>query len=210
MRRLRSSGAIAATVGIMLALASGVCCMSAEARTQAQLTATYSERVGMVSMLSAGAATCPVTIAEIVDKRQSPQIVGVIAGRGVLAPTDTGAWLRAVLGGLPIRGVTPLFDGVVPTGTPPRRVRVTFESAWITGSPETYTGSVVLRVTALDEPGAARPPTNSQATDHVYRGRISRTAYWSGGTDTLQRAINGAFADALDGMAMDLRKLCAT
>lgn len=204
MARVGSIKDAAAGVSVMLVLASGMVCAGAEARTQAQLTATFNERAGMVSVLPVGPPTCPVTIAEIVDKRQSPQIVGVIAGRGVLAPADTGAWLRAVLGGLPIRGVTPRFDDA-----PIRRVKITFESAWISGSVETYTGSVVLRVTTLDEPGTGQIPSSSQAIDQVYRGRISRTAYWSGGTDTLQRAINGAFADALDGLAMDLRKLCA-
>ena len=44
--------------------------------------------------------------------------------------------------------------------------------------------------------------------DRSYRGRVARTAYWSGGTDTLQSAVDGAFADALDEMAVDLKGMC--
>jgi len=159
----------------------------------AQLTATFDER----DPPKEKASGCRVNF-EIVDGRRSPDLVGVIDRRAIRAPADVQAWMRAVLGGLAARGVDVQFAAAAP-GT--KSARFTLQTAWIQSTVSTYSASVVVRLQAEGAAGAA--------VDRSYRGRVARTAYWSGGTGTLQSAVDGAFADALDEMAVDLKTLCA-
>jgi hypothetical protein len=156
----------------------------------AQLTATFNER----DPPKEKASGCKVNF-EIVDERRSPDLVGVIDRRAVRAPADVQAWMRAVLGGLTGRGVDVEFAAAPST----KSARFTLQTAWIQSTVSTYSASVVVRLQA-----------EGTALDRSYRGRVARTAYWSGGTGTLQSAVDGAFADALDEMAADLKVLCAT
>lgn len=160
----------------------------------AQLTATFKDRDAPNGKPSG----CTVNFAEIVDERRSPEMVGVIERRAVRAPADVQAWMRAVLGGLPARGVDVRFDAAAAPGTTP--ARFTLQTAWIQSTVVTYSASVVVRLQAEGAAGGA--------IDKSYRGRVARTAYWSGGTGTLQSAVDGAFADALDAMAVDLKAVC--
>jgi hypothetical protein len=173
---------------------------AAAKRTQAQLTATFKDRDFPATAGAKPAPACTARFTDIVDIRRSPEMAGVIGQRGVLAPQDVQAWLRAVLGGLNARGVKPDFgaDATVENSAP--TVSFTLQTAWIASTTVTYSASVVIQLKAH---GAA-----GQSLDKSYRGNVSRTAYWSGGVDTLQSAIDGAFADALDAMAVDLRTLC--
>jgi uncharacterized lipoprotein YajG len=166
------------------------------ARTQAQLTATFKDRDRPPGSATVP-ATCQVAFIEIVDARRSPEIVGVIYGRGVLAPKDTRAWLEAVLGGLEARGVHAVFSNGGPA-----TASFTLQTAAIDSSPVTYSANVVIQVKAKGVEG--------RALEKVYRGRVSRTAYWSSGQDTMQSAVDGAFANALDAIALDLRAICGT
>ena len=161
----------------------------------AQLTATFKDRDA--PRPDAKASACTINF-EIVDERRSPDMVGVIERRAVRAPADVQAWMRAVLGGLTVRGVSPRFDAAAAPGTP--SARFTLQTAWIQSTVVTYSASVVVR---LQAEGGTGP-----AIDKSYRGRVARTAYWSGGTATLQSAVDGAFADALDAMAVDLKAMC--
>ncbi len=160
----------------------------------AQLTATFKDRDAPAGKPSG----CTVNFAEIVDERRSPDLVGVIERRAVRAPADVQAWMRAVLGGLIARGVDVRFDSAAAPGTIP--ARFTLQTAWMQSTVSTYSASVVVRLQAEGSAGAA--------IDRSYRGRVARTSYWSGGTATLQSAVDGAFADALDAMAADLKAAC--
>lgn len=164
----------------------------------AQLTATFKDRDGPKGETEAKAPACTVNFAEIVDERRSPELVGVIERRAVRAPADVQAWMRAVLGGLAARGVNAKFEAAAAPGTP--SARFTLQTAWIQSTVVTYSASVVVRLQAEGAAGGA--------IDKSYRGRVARTAYWSGGTGTLQSAVDGAFADALDAMAVDLKAVC--
>lgn len=164
----------------------------------AQLTATFKDRDAPSGEAKGKSSGCTVNFAEIVDERRSPEMVGVIERRAVRAPTDVQAWMRAVLGGLKARGVDAQFGAAPAPGT--RSARFTLQTAWIQSTVVTYSASVVVR---LQVEGAA-----GSAIDRSYRGRVARTAYWSGGTGTLQSAVDGAFADALDSMAVDLKAMC--
>lgn len=146
------------------------------------------------------APSCAVHFTDVVDERDSPEILGVIGRRGVLAPTDIPAWLHAVLLGLEARGIKPIMagDGGASTSMPHAVFRLRI--AWIDSTEVTYSANVSIRLSV----GAA----HGQSMDRDYRGRVSRTAYWSGGVDTLQSAIDGAFADALDDIAADLKPMC--
>lgn len=164
----------------------------------AQLTPTFKDRDASRADARRTPFGCTIHFAEIVDGRRSPEMVGVIERRAVRAPTDVQAWMRAVLGGLAARGVNPRFDAAAAPGVP--SARFTLQTAWIQSTVVTYSASVVVR---LRVEGAA-----GSAIDRSYRGRVARTAYWSGGVDTLQSAVDGAFADALNKMAVDLKSLC--
>ena len=173
-------------------------CPALAAPKPAQLTATFKDRDA--PMAARGTPSrCTVNFAEIVDERRSPETLGVVERRAVRAPTDVQAWMRAVLGGLTARGVNVQFDAPAAPGA--RSARFTLQTAWIQSTPVTYSASVVVR---LQVEGSA-----DSAIDRSYRGRVARTTYWSGGVGTLQSAVDGAFADALDLIAEDLKILCA-
>lgn len=164
----------------------------------AQLTASFKDRDAPRGEVPARTPGCTVNFTEIVDERRSPEMVGVIERRAVRAPADVQTWMRAVLGGLAARGVDARFDAAAAPGA--SSARFTLQTAWIQSTVVTYSASVVVR---LQAEGSAGSPI-----DRSYRGRVVRTAYWSGGVGTLQSAVDGAFADALDSMAVDLKALC--
>ncbi len=171
------------------------------APSPAQLTATFKDRAYANQAASAAAPTCAVSIVGIKDLRSSPELVGVIARRPILAPTDFTEWMHAVLHGLTMRGVAIVYDdkAIPQKGMPV--VAIGLQTAWVASAATVYSANVVVHV-AVDGVGARH-------IDKVYRGRVSRTAYWSGGSDTMQSAIDGAFADALDTIAIDLKEICA-
>lgn len=169
-------------------------------RTQAQLTATFKDRDLSAAGKEKPASACTVNFSDILDERRSPEMAGVIGERGVLAPKDTRVWLQAVLGGLDARGIKPGFEADADALPGAPAARFTLQTAWIASTAVTYSASVVIH---LEVRGA-----DDKILDRIYRGRVSRTAYWSGGVDTLQSAMDGAFADALDAMAVDLIPFC--
>jgi hypothetical protein len=184
---------IGGAIAVCLAIA-----MPAEARLlPAELTASFTDRDAQNATPAKSPAPACAIAFTLADERSSPQLAGVIGKRAVKAPADGGAWLRAVLAGFPRRGIAPQSDAA--QGHAPS-VRLALRTAWIDSSVETYNATVVIAVHG--EASDAAP------VDRTYRGRASRTAYWSGGVDTLQSAIDGAFANALDQMAIDLKPLC--
>lgn len=185
---------------LALTVAFAVAAPALAAPKPAQLTPTFKDRDAPNQAPKHGKPECTIHVAEIVDERRSPDVLGVINRRAVLAPKDVQAWMKAVLGGLTARGVTAIYepDGAAVPQIP--SARFTLQTAWIQSTVVTYSASVVVKLKAEGPAGAA--------VDQSYRGRVARTAYWSGGTDTLQSAIDGAFADALDMMAVDLKSLC--
>ena len=176
---------------VMLAASFAAVAPAAAAPKPAQLMPTFDER----NPPNRADPSCAVRF-EIVDGRRSPDVLGVIDRRAVLAPKDFQAWMKAVLGGLTARGVTARLEPDAAADLP--SARLTLQIASIQSTVVTYSASVVLK---LELSGAA-------PLDRSYRGRVARTAYWGGGTDTLQSAVDGAFADALDEMAVDLKGLC--
>jgi len=166
----------------------------------AQLTPTFKDR-DHPNGASGKTPACSIRFTEIVDGRRSPEVMGVIDRRAIYAPKDFQAWMEAVLGGLAARGVTARLEPDAAAAPDIPSARLTLQIASIQSTVVTYSGSVVVKLQT--EGGAGAP------LDRSYRGRVARTAYWSGGTDTLQSAIDGAFADALNDMAVDLKALCA-
>jgi hypothetical protein len=187
--------------GLILAAAFAGASPSLAAPQPAQLSPTFKDRDAPNRAPREGEPVCAVRFAEIVDARRSPDVLGVIGRRAVYAPKDFQAWMEAVLGGLAARGVTVRHDSDASAAPGIPSVRFTLQIASIQSTVVTYSASVVVKLQA--EGGAGTP------LDRSYRGRVARTAYWSGGTDTLQSAVDGAFADALDEMAVDLKALCA-
>jgi hypothetical protein len=183
---------------ILLVQLAAVSPASAE-RTQAQLTATFKDRNLSSLPKVEPVPACTVYFTEVVDERRSPEMAGVVEQRGVLAPKDVTGWLRAVLNGLTARGIQPSFGTVPLVEAALPAAHFILQTAWIASTEVTYSANVVVRLKA----SAA-----DRSLDQTYRGRVSRTAYWSGGVDTLQSAMDGAFAAALDAMAVDLRRIC--
>jgi hypothetical protein len=165
----------------------------------AQLTASVKDRDRKDAGTPPVPIACAVQFAELGDQRHSPELAGVISGRQVVAPQDVQAWLQAVLGGLVVRGLTPRFGAAGGDTTLPT-ARLDLKLAWVSELPMTFSGNVVVHLTARSPSG--------EVIDKDYRGRATRTAGWSMGVDTMQSAIDGAFADALDAIAPDLTKLC--
>ena len=176
---------------LILAASFAAVAPAAAAPKPAQLTPTFDER----SPPNRANPACAVRF-EIVDGRRSPEVLGVIDRRAVLAPKDFQAWMKAVLAGLTARGVTARLEPDAAADIP--SARLILQIASIQSTVVTYSASVVLK---LELEGQA-------PLDRSYRGRVARTGYWGTGTDTFQSAIDGAFADALDEMAEDLKVLC--
>jgi hypothetical protein len=167
----------------------------------ARLTATFKDRDGPRVDPGARLPACTINFADIADSRSSPDIVGVIDRRAIHAPDDFQAWMKAVLGGLFARGVGIRFEPGAPAAPELPSARFTLQTAWIQSTVVTYSANVVIRLEAENIAGAK--------IDDSIRGRVARTAYWSGGRDTFQSAVDGAFADALDKMAVELKTICA-
>lgn len=173
----------------------------AAAREAVVLTPTFADRDLSRANTSGKpvVAVCSVTFVELTDERRFPDIVGVIGTRAIKSPPDREAWLRAVLTGLAARGVSPQFGANAdPQSAATANVRL--QLAGINASVNTYTANVVIQVEAKR--------SNGHALSRVYRGRSARTAFWSGGSETMQSVIDGAFAAALNAIAPDLKQLC--
>lgn len=143
--------------------------------------------------------SCAVSFAETVDERRSPETLGVIGKRAVRAPDNVSLWMKAVLSGLSARGVHARFGNPAAGQNPPTAL-FRLQTAWIAQNVQTYDANVVVKLEARNASG--------QEVDRTYRGRASRTTYWSAGSGVMQKAVDGAFADALDDMAADLKALC--
>lgn len=169
---------------------------AAHAKAPFQLTATYQEQDPVAE---AAAGACTAAFVETIDERRSPETVGVIGKRAVLAPKDSAHWMRAVLSGLGARGVAVRFDAAdAATGAVTAKFRL--QTAWIAENVSTYDANVVVKLEAQGPSGGT--------IDQRYRGRASRGIYWGGGGSVMQNAIDGAFAKALDQIAGDLKRLC--
>jgi hypothetical protein len=169
-------------------------------KTPAALTPTFHDRANPGPIDERKLPACAINFVEIADNRTSPLLAGVVDQRAVQAPLETGVWLRAVLKGLNARGVRPLYDGDLSSEPKVPSVKFGLMIAWIAQSVGGYNGNVVVN---LKSPG-----TDGTEIVKVYRGRVTRTDYWSSGDDRMQSTMDGAFESALDLMAVDLKKMC--
>ncbi len=195
-RRYRAARAldILATASLALAAPAGA------TKEPAVLTPTFADRdLRQAAGWKPPPSVCTVNFVEITDGRRSRDLVGVIGKRAVQAPRDTQTWLRAVLSGLGARGITARFDAATGDAATPV-AKFGLQMAAINDSVETYTANVLVSIDATGSKG--------RTLSRTYRGRAARTAYWSGGVDTLQSVMDGAFANALNAMAPDLKQLC--
>jgi hypothetical protein len=149
------------------------------------------------------AGGCPVRIVELTDSRRDPQTVGsLLTERAIAAPTDREAWLRSVFGiGLAARGFKPSFEAGEAAAPGAVVVRVRLRTLWVGLIQMNKTGSVALQVSAASAgagDGAAR----------LYRGDKTSLSMW-GSASEFNGLVNQVFAEALDGLAADLRPLCS-
>lgn len=159
----------------------------------------YHEPTTPVSLAIAGAPPCTVHIVEVVDGRRSPEMLGMLGGKPVLAPQDRAAWLASIVKGLTARGVAADFDnpGVETPGAV--NTHVTLQTAWVDAVQASLNESAVFKVQAKAGDG--------RSIDQYYRGSASRIN-WVTGDAEIKAGLNIAFSRALDAMAHDLVGLC--
>ncbi len=144
---------------------------------------------------------CAVQVVELTDARRGPETVGSVVGfQQIQAPTDRDAWLRSVIEvGLTARGFKPSFGAEPAPGAVTARVRL--RTVWISLVQMNKMGSAVLQASAAQgagEPGAMK----------IYRADRTSVNMW-GSQSEFNELVNQVFAGALDGLAADLRPLCA-
>jgi hypothetical protein len=163
------------------------------------LDATYVEPTPVVSGLAKGASPCRVHIVQLVDGRRSPEMIGMLGGKPVLAPPDRTAWLLSVIGGLNARGVAVDFNN--PSAESPGIINanITLQTAWVSAVQVSLDNSVVFKVQAKG--------IDARTVDQYYRGSSSRMN-WASGDGEIKSGINIAFSRALDAIARDLAGLC--
>ncbi len=149
-----------------------------------------------------GAPACTVNFTAS-DDRRDHDMAGVVGRVAVHSPTDSQAWMRAILGGLARRGVTPQFDSAAPDATAPSAgapaATFSLQMAWISPSGDTLSANVVV---AVDATGA-----DGHTLHQTYRGRKTKMN-WASGASEMQSVMDQAFSDVLTKMTPDLQTLC--
>ncbi len=183
---------------VTLAGSAWLCAAPAMAVTPALvLSPNFSETPGaVVGAAAKGAPTCTVAFTALSDDRRDPTTVGVVGNRAVQSPQDTQAWMKSVLGGLTVRGVTPSFEADA-AGAP--TAKFSLQMVWLTGVAVDFSANVVV---AVETTGA-----DGKTSQKTYRGKVARLN-WASGSDEMQVAIDKAFSDVLNKMAPDLKQLC--
>ena len=146
------------------------------------------------------AAGCPVQVLELVDARRGPETVGsVMTFQQIQAPADREAWLRSVVQvGLEARGFKPSFGAEPAAGAVNARIRL--RTVWISLVQMNKMGSAVLQASAAAGAAPAGPMK-------IHRGDKTSVNMW-GSQGEFNELVNQVFAEALDGLAADLRPLC--
>jgi len=142
---------------------------------------------------------CPVRIVALQDVRRSPEMIGVYERRPIYAPADRTTWLKSIVRALNSRGIDVALDS---DPGPPKAavVKLDLTTAWINNTSANVSASAVFKMQVTTATG--------ESTEAFYRGGNSRMPYWGTGPGWLQKAMDVAFAKALDAMAMDLLKTC--
>lgn len=164
------------------------------------LDQAYVEPLPVVSALAKGAPPCAVHIVNLVDDRRSPEMIGMLGGKPVLAPPDRTAWLVSVVTGLQARGISVDFTNPSVENPAVVNANLSLKTAWINAVQISLGASVVFKLQAK---GA-----DARTVDQYYRGSASRMN-WASGDGEIKSDINIAFSRALDAMAHDLAGLCA-
>lgn len=165
------------------------------------LTPAFTEKTSDVLVPAAkDPSACTVTVAALSDERRDPKTVGIVVDRAVQSPDDTQAWMRAIVGGLAARGVTPQFDTPAqPAGSAAPVARFGLKTVWLTPVNTDFSSDVIMSVDATAPDGRVLKKT--------YRGQVT-VLNWNSGVSEMQTAITRAFSDALNKMAPDLKAIC--
>jgi hypothetical protein len=144
-------------------------------------------------------ATCKLAIMGVSDTRDPAGYMGNWFDQPFHPPADRIAWIKSMAQGLATRGMDLKFteSGSAPAGYAP--VTLELKTAWIDSSNGGFQALVKLRIASQDP---ARP------YDKVYRGSFWRTVFMATVGGRSNDALNGAVADALDGIADDANAFC--
>jgi hypothetical protein len=166
------------------------------------LTPLYDDSVASDLKLPKDAKNCSLSITQLVDERRSPEMIGVYFGRAIHAPDDRNAWLQSMVTALKSRKIQVEFAAVEARPIGSFRAEIALTKAWIANTESNMSASIVLRVKITDALGAV--------VEQSYRGGASHMSYWSAGPGELQRAFDTAVSRALDAVAGDIHKNCAS
>jgi hypothetical protein len=146
------------------------------------------------------APRCTLNVISMVDDRLDPHVLGVITGREVLSPPDTGIWLRSMVGGLVPAGIRVRFGPAGSASGGGIDARLELQSVWV-DSPtgDVNTAGMLVRVEYL------RQGLHMRSSE--YRGS-ARSLNWNSNDGEIQRLINSAAQKLLSKMAIDVRTLC--
>lgn len=183
----------------MLLLAAAAPMVAQAASKPVVLDPVYVEPAVPVSVAVADAPLCTVHIVEIADIRRSPEMLGMLGGKPVLAPQDRTAWLISIVNGLKARGIATDFSNPGVESPAVVNAHVTLQTAWVDAVQVSLNESAVFKLQAKGADG--------KSLDQYYRGSASRMN-WVMGDAEIKAGLNIAFSRALDAMARDLVGLC--
>lgn len=164
------------------------------------LTPTVTEKPEDITTTAAkDASACNVNVAGLNDLRRDPKTIGIVGFKPVRSPDDMQGWMRAIVGALPARGVTPTFDTPSDGSAAAPTVTVGLKSVWIEPVNTTFSSDVIMTVDATTADG--------RTLNKAYRGQMT-VVNWNNGGSEVQTAITRAFSDALNKIAPDLKALC--
>lgn len=200
--RLKTGTGVACLAALVCAGSLSIAPPAGASQQPVVLTPTFADNTGDTEDAPAKTApACSVTFTSLADGRREALLVGAVGDRAVQSPQDVQAWMRAILTGLPRRGINPQYAAASAAGGPASgpTAQFTLRMVWIDASEMDISANVIVAIDATGQ--------NGRALHKVYRGRITKIN-WAGTSSEIQKDISDAFADSLDKIAPDLKPLC--
>lgn len=139
---------------------------------------------------------CLVKIDDIVDMRSDKKVVGVFGKRAIMSPDDNMAWINSMVQSLATRNID-ILNADDPELSNAVIMDLHLSKAWINNTGINISANIVFKMNI-----------DNGETMTLYRGNNSRSTYWSGGGDKMQKALDVSIANAMDKMAVDLHLAC--
>lgn len=139
---------------------------------------------------------CLVKIDDLADMRSDKKVVGVFGKRAIMSPDDNMAWINSMVQSLATRNIN-ILDADDPELSDAIIMDLHLSKAWINNTDINISANIVFKMNI-----------DNVETMTLYRGNNSRSTFWSGGGDKMQKALDVSIANALDKMAISLHDAC--